>query len=108
MALANLHKWAFFYFSPDFSPEQNTVINRNPMGTCEMITVGFDPRAKEDGSIIEVAKQLKAEGVQFIELCGGFGPTWMTKINEALDFAIPVGAVMYGPEFRKQLFEIMN
>ncbi|MFP6537384.1 MULTISPECIES: DUF6506 family protein [Latilactobacillus] len=36
-----------------------------------MITVGFDPRAKEDGSIIEVAKQLKAEGIQFIELCGG-------------------------------------
>ena len=51
---------------------------------------------------------MKAEGVQFIELCGGFGPTWTTKINEALDFAIPVGAVMYGPEFRKQLFEIMN
>ncbi|WP_426386116.1 DUF6506 family protein [Latilactobacillus curvatus] len=39
---------------------------------------------------------------------GGFGPTWTTKINEALDFAIRVGAVMYGPEFRKQLFEIMN
>lgn len=108
MALEKLHKWAFFYFSPDFSPEENTVINKNKAGSCEFITVGFDPKAKEDGSIIEVAKQLKAEGVQFIELCGGFGPTWTTKINEALDFEIPVGAVTYGPEFRMQLFNIMN
>jgi len=55
-----------------------------------------------------MAKKLKMEGVQFIELCGGFGPTWVTKINEALDFEIPVGTVTYGPEFRKQLYDIMN
>lgn len=106
MALENLHKWAFFYFSPDFSPEKNTVINRNVAGTCEMITVGFDPSAKTDGSIFEVAKQLKEEGVQFIELCGGFGPTWTAKISEVID--IPIGSVMYGPEFRKPLYDIMN
>ncbi|AST83107.1 DUF6506 family protein [Latilactobacillus sakei] len=108
MSLENLHKWAFFYFSPAFSPEQNTVINRNQAGTCEMITVGFDPSAKTDGSVIELVLQLKAEGVQFIELCGGFGPTWTTKINEALNYEIPVGAVMYGPEFRQPLFEILQ
>jgi len=108
MTLENLNKWAFFYFSPEFSPKENTVINRNAMGTCEMITIGFDPSAKQDGSIIEMAKKLKTEGVQFIELCGGFGPTWVTKINEALDYEIPVGTVTYGPEFRKQLYDIMN
>ncbi|GKQ43377.1 hypothetical protein RD055328_13000 [Companilactobacillus sp. RD055328] len=108
MALENLHKWAFLYFSPDFSPENNTVINRNIAGNCEFITIGFDPKAKTDGTIIETAKKLRNEGVQFIELCGGFGPTWTTKINEALDFEIPVGAVTYGPEFRQQLFNIMN
>lgn len=70
--------------------------------------MGFDPKAKEDGSIIETAKKLRSEGVQFIELCGGFGPTWTTKINEALNFEIPVGAVTYGPEFRMQLFDIMK
>lgn len=104
----NLNTWAFFYFSPDFSPEQNTVINRNELGTCMFITVGFDPKAKEDGRIIEVAKQLKEDGVQMIELCGGFGPTWVTKICEALCYEIPVGSVTYGPEFRQPLLDIMR
>ncbi|MGX7245721.1 DUF6506 family protein [Enterococcus quebecensis] len=101
--MKNLNKWAFFYFSP----EQNTVINKNELGSCTFITVGFDPKAKEDGSVIEVAKKLKAEGVQMIELCGGFGPSWVTKICEALSYEIPVGTVSYGPEFRQQLLNIM-
>lgn len=106
MALENLKKWAFFFFAPGFSPETNTTITENEL--CTVILVGFDPQSKEDGSIIEVALRLKNEGVQFIELCGGFGPTWATRINEALNFEIPVGSVTYGPEFRKDLYDIMN
>lgn len=108
MALENLHKWAFFYFSPNFSPEKNTNVSTNADESCSIILVGFDPSAKEDNSIIDMAIKLKDEGVQFIELCGGFGPTWVTKINEALNYEIPVGSVMYGPEFRKTLYDIMN
>lgn len=107
-ALKNLNKWAFLYFSPNFSPENNTTIAKNADDTCSVILIGFDPRAKEDNSIIETAIQLKNDGVQFIELCGGFGPTWVTKLNEALDFEIPVGSVTYGPEFRKMLYDIMK
>ncbi|WP_407078827.1 DUF6506 family protein [Xenorhabdus szentirmaii] len=70
--------------------------------------MGFDPSAKNDGTVIHWAKKLKDENVQFIELCGGFGPAWITKINEALDYQIPVGGVLYGPEFRNQLYNIMK
>jgi hypothetical protein len=70
--------------------------------------VGFSPSAKTDGSIIEVSKKLKHEGVQAIELCGGFGPEWVTRIGDALDHEIPIGTVMYGPEFRAALLEIMK
>lgn len=35
-----------------------------------------------------MAKKLKMEGVQFIKLYGGFRPTWIAKINEALDYEI--------------------
>ncbi|MEW5560118.1 DUF6506 family protein [Enterobacter asburiae] len=104
----NLKKWAFFYFSPDFSPEKNTVIHRNESNSCEFITVGFSPSAKTDGSIIQVAKQLVSEGVQVIEICGGFGPTWVTKISEAVGPDVPVGTVMYGPEHRAALLHIMK
>jgi len=41
---------------------------------------------------------LVADGVQLIELCGGFGPIWTAKLIEAIDDAVPVGSVAYGPE----------
>jgi hypothetical protein len=45
-----------------------------------------------------VARTLVSEGVQLIELCGGFGPLWTAKVIEAIGPAVPVGAVGYGPE----------
>ncbi|MDX1451953.1 MAG: DUF6506 family protein [Oleiphilaceae bacterium] len=47
---------------------------------------------------IEVAKKMVEEGIQLIELCGGFSPVWAGKIIEAIDYAVPVGVVAYGPE----------
>lgn len=47
---------------------------------------------------IEAAKAMVAEGIQLIELCGGFSPVWAGKIIEAIDYAVPVGVVSYGPE----------
>lgn len=47
---------------------------------------------------LEVARQLVADGVQLIELCGGFGPVWTARVIEAVDGAVPVGSVGYGPE----------
>lgn len=67
-------------------------------------TVAIDPEHKE--KVIEVAKELAARGAQIIELCGGFGPTWMVKVAEALKWKIPVGGVFYGPESRKQLVDL--
>ena len=39
-----------------------------------------------------------SEGVQLIELCGGFGPAWTGRIQEAISHRVPVGSVAYGPE----------
>lgn len=47
---------------------------------------------------VDVAKEMVADGVELIELCGGFGPVWTARVLEAIDGAIPVGAVGYGPE----------
>jgi hypothetical protein len=44
------------------------------------------------------AQQLVKEGVQLIELCGGFGPKWTAQVQEAIGHVVPVGAVGYGPE----------
>jgi len=47
---------------------------------------------------VEAARQMVQEGVQLIELCGGFSPVWAGRIIEAIDYAVPVGVVAYGPE----------
>lgn len=47
---------------------------------------------------IQAAREMVAEGTQLIDLCGGFSPVWAGKIIEAIDYAVPVGVVAYGPE----------
>lgn len=92
--------------SAEFSPEENTSVNENE--NCTFITVGFDPSAKNDDSILKKAVSLVEDGVQTIELCGGFGPEWVVKIENALPKKVPVGCVMYGPKYRQNLLEIMT
>jgi hypothetical protein len=47
---------------------------------------------------IQIARDMVADGVQLLELCGGFGPLWTAKIIDAISGKIPVGSVAYGPE----------
>lgn len=99
-----LKYYAFIYLSPGFSPEKNTVSTETE--NCRFKAVGLD--FSEKARVVDVAKQLVSEGVQLIELCGGFGPTWIVKINEAINHAVPVGGVYYGPEARRPLLELLE
>lgn len=98
-----LHKWAYIYLSPGFSPEENTITTGNQH--CIFIAVGIDFNDKE--RVIPIAKQLVKEGVQMIELCGGFGPIWIAKVSEAIDNAVPVGSVAYGSEARQPMLDLL-
>ena len=84
MALA---KFGFIVTGGRFVQHQGT-------DTFHMKVVGVD-RPQEG---IAAAKAMVAEGIQLIELCGGFSPVWAGKIIEAIDYAVPVGVVAYGPE----------
>lgn len=99
-----LKYWAYIFISPGFNPEQHTAEMSSPQ--CRYKTIGLDINDKQ--KVIEIAKQLVAEGVQMIELCGGFGPLWIAKVSEAINSAIPVGSVAYGPEARQPLLDILT
>lgn len=100
----SLKYWAFIYLSPGFDPETHTT--EISSYNCRFKTIGIDVFKKEQ--VIDIVKALVEEGIQAVELCGGFGPAWIAKICDAINFKIPVGGVMYGPEFRRPLLEIMQ
>jgi hypothetical protein len=87
-----LTKFGFIVTGAGLDPEKNRMIMRSP--AFEMIAVGV-ARAEQG---VAVAEGMVREGVQLIELCGGFGPVWTGKIIEAIGGKIPVGSVGYGPE----------
>lgn len=82
-----LTKFGFIVTGDDFIQYQGTE-------KFSMKVVGVS----EASQGIAVAKEMVAEGIQLIELCGGFGPVWSGKIIEAIEHAVPVGSVGYGPE----------
>lgn len=82
-----LHRFGFIVTGGHFEQWQGT-------DTFKMKVVGV---AKPEQGI-PVAKAMVAEGIQLIELCGGFSPVWAGKIIEAIDYKVPVGVVAYGPE----------
>lgn len=55
---------------------------------------------------VAAAKGMVDEGIQLIELCGGFSPVWAGKIIEAIEYRVPVGVVAYGPESIDKMFHL--
>lgn len=90
-----LTSFGFIVTGDDFVQHQGT-------DAFKMKVVGV--KSPEQG--LEVAKQMVEEGIQLIELCGGFSPVWTGKIIEAIDYAVPVGVVAYGPESIDSMYEL--
>lgn len=87
-----LSKFGFSVTGANLDPVTHRVVMESP--AFRMVAVGVT-RAEEG---IAVAKEMVADGIQLIELCGGFGPVWTGRIIEAIGAAVPVGSVGYGPE----------
>lgn len=92
-----LEKFGFIVTGDDFVQYQGT-------DKFQMKVVGV----KHPKQALEVAKEMVAEGIQLIELCGGFSPVWSGRVIEAINYAVPVGVVSYGPEAIKPMYELFE
>ncbi|MEV6275846.1 DUF6506 family protein [Nocardia sp. NPDC051832] len=91
-----LTAWGFIYTAAGSDPAKEMIVET---ADCRSIFVGVhDP-----SQVIDVARRLVDRDVQLIELCGGFGPVWTARVLEAIQGAVPVGAVAYGPEAIDQM-----
>ena len=79
-------KWAFIYTLDDSSAE----LRIDVIGS--LVCAGV-PRVSDAPA---VARQLVADGVELIELCGGFGGAGLALIASAVKNQVPVGAVFFG------------
>jgi hypothetical protein len=91
-------KWAFIYRldEPANEPRIDTI--------GSLVCVGVP-------SLIEapaVAQRLIEQGVELIELCGGFGGAGLGAIVEAVGDRVPVGAVFYGIEASAGLKRVLD
>ncbi|MGH1424900.1 MAG: DUF6506 family protein [Pseudooceanicola sp.] len=87
-----LHRFGFIVKAAGLDPDQHRV---------EMTTDGFTMVAvgvSHADQAPVVATSMQAEGVQLIELCGGFGPAASAAVMAAVGPDLPVGTVTYGPD----------
>jgi 2-keto-3-deoxy-6-phosphogluconate aldolase len=92
-----LRRFGFIVKGAGYEPATHTVKLASPQITTTMVGVS----RPEDAPA--VAQAMVADGVQLIELCGGFGPRWTARVIEAIAGKVPVGAVAYGPESIDQM-----
>ena len=89
MALKN---FGFLFTGPGLDPAHHVAVIQHGAFKCTVVGMS----APEQG--LAVATHLVAQGVELIELCGGFGPVWTAKILQCVEGKVPVGSVAYGPE----------
>jgi len=81
-------KWAFIYTldEPATGPRIDVI--------GSLVCVGVPSVADAPA----LARRLVADGVELIELCGGFGGEGLGAIVAAVNNRVPVGAVFFGVE----------
>jgi Family of unknown function (DUF6506) len=81
--------WAFIFEAPETDPRADRLVIERA-GVRSIIVAVPEPSA-----VVRVAVDLVDEGVQFIELCGGFEPIWAGRVADATGGRVPIGTVGY-------------
>ena len=92
-----LRRFGFIVKGAGYEPATHKATLASPEITTMIVGVSKPEQA------LAVADWMVGQGVQLIELCGGFGPVWTAQVIAAIDGKIPVGSVSYGPEAIDQM-----
>jgi hypothetical protein len=88
-----MRTWAFLYGHPGTDPRADrTVVERDGLRTL-LVPVADEARAAQIALAL-----VEDEGVELLELCGGFGAVDAARVVEAVAGRVPVGHVAYALE----------
>jgi hypothetical protein len=92
-----LSNYGFILVGTEFSS-----VHENESFTARVIGVA------ERDQVIAAATRLVEDGVQMIELCGGFDQTWVDRDSDATSNAVPVGVVAFAAQHNSALAQILS
>ena len=98
-------RFVYFYAMPGLiEPQYHTV--KTDVAIFHAVGVNFDDKCQ----VIDIAKKFWINReVDMIELCGGLANAGMVNaVKQATDDQVAVGQVMYGPEFRRPLVDLLH
>lgn len=97
-----LLRFAFIVKGPGYSPGEHRAELTSPQFSTRVVGVG------DLVSAISVARELIDQGVQLIELCGGFSEDKAAELRQHTGNKVPVGVVVYTPEQAQELSRLFG
>lgn len=98
----NINNYGFIILAPDYNPTKQHAILENEYFRTEVVGVNSVEEA------VEVSRELISQGVQLIELCGGFGEEKANKVIDSLKSDIPIGFVGFSVKENEKLVSLMT
>jgi hypothetical protein len=95
-----LTDFAFLVYGPDYQADVHIKTLESDSFTTRLVGVNSIEMAED------VSRQLVADGVQLIELCGWFGPRGAAQIIEAVGDQVPVGFVTHGSDSIEPMYKL--
>lgn len=87
-----MNRWASMLLWQGDGPMPERIVRT---GAGEEVTIVFVP---DIGAAAGIAAELAADGVDLIELCGGFGMAGAARVTKAVGDRAAIGAVTFGIE----------
>jgi hypothetical protein len=97
--------FAYIYAMPGYKKQEHHSVTTE-LAEFHVVAVDY---AKLETAADVAAKLVSEHGVQMIELCGGLANAeTVSLVKQAVGKNVAVGQVMYGPEYRKVLVDLLN
>ncbi|MGI5145230.1 DUF6506 family protein [Plantactinospora sp. CA-294935] len=84
--------WAYLYGQPGADPVADRVVVDRAGQRTSLVPV------PDESLAASIAVELVEEGVELIELCGGFSVPAVARVIEAVSGRVPIGHVTFGAE----------
>lgn len=100
--MMSLTNYGFIILAPEYSSHKQHAVLENEHFRSEIVGVNSVEEA------IDVSEDLISQGVQLIELCGGFGEEKANQVIDALQSETPIGFVGFSVKENEKLAAVMG